>query len=136
MSRIRAAKDWGKRPTAAIMMDDAFGHRDPFTGIPKGDVNAWIYWDHLLANVHQLIVDFTDDNGFLAWEKDDPSEAMEILASARQDRAEATKTRFETSAQKILSRPGYYVEMRMKLRKGREYPSHKEYFENLAERFK
>lgn len=120
------------------MMDDAFGHRDPFTGVPQGDIEQWTTWDHLIANVHQLIVDFTDENGFLAWEKDDPSEAMEILVSTRYDRAKASQDRFEASdrGKRELARPGAYVETRMRLRPQREYPSHADYFKTLAERFK
>lgn len=119
------------------MRDDAFGHRDPFTGEVVGDKDEWTAWDYLIADVAQLIEDCTDENGFLVWEKDTgQEEPTAIIATLRRDRAAYTRQVFEKQNADALSKPGAYVELRMKLRNGYEYPSHRDYFKRQAERFK
>lgn len=72
MPSIRAAKEWRRRPTAAIMGDDWFGHRDPFTGEPVGDKDEYLTWDYALMNAFQTIEDYTDQkSGLPVWELDD-----------------------------------------------------------------
>lgn len=62
-----------------IARDDHFGHRDPFTGEPRGE--GWTSWDYALVNALQVIEDYTDKYGILVWERDD--EAVEIDAVKR-----------------------------------------------------
>jgi|SRR5699024_149517 len=135
MSRLRAAKDWGNRPTAAVMMNDDYGHLNWVTGERKLPPGTWTIWDYLLANVFQIINDFTDQNGFLAWEVDDPQERMEIRGILRTDRAENVKQKVEKQNAKRMERvPGSYVAL--KIRKRREeddFPTHSEYFDRLVE---
>lgn len=58
-----------KRPTAAIMGDDWFGHRNPLTGDKVGDREEYLTWDWALLNAFQTIEDYTDsDSGLLTWE--------------------------------------------------------------------
>lgn len=72
MSAIRAAREWRRRPTATIMTDDWFGHRDPFTGVPTGDKDAYTSWDYSLLNAFQTIEDYTDQkSGMPIWELED-----------------------------------------------------------------
>lgn len=70
-----------KRPTAAIMGDDWYGHRNPITGEPLGNSEEYLSWDWALLNAYQLIEDYTDDVGLLAWERDD--EAANISADRK-----------------------------------------------------
>lgn len=134
MSRIRGAKDWGLRPTAAVMMDEDFGHRNLVTGERKLDKGTWTHWDFLLMNVYQLITDFTDQNGFLVWELEDPDERMVVEGKIKTDRAEATRARMEKRHAKELERPGRYVALSLhKQREEDEYPTHTEFFERLSQ---
>lgn len=72
MPSIRIAVKMHKRPTAAIMGDDWFGHRDPLTGEPQGDREEYSSWDWSLLNAFQTIEDYTDSkSGLLIWEMDD-----------------------------------------------------------------
>lgn len=63
---------WGKRPTAMIMSDEWFGHRDYFTGEPDGDRTEWTEWDFALARAYQTVEYYTDQNGIFQWIKEDP----------------------------------------------------------------
>ena len=72
MPSIRVAIKMQKRPTAAIMGDDWFGHRDPLTGEPRGDKGEFLSWDWSLLNAFQTIEDYTDSkSGLPIWEMDD-----------------------------------------------------------------
>lgn len=134
MSRIRGAKEWGLRPTAAVTMDDDFGHRNKVTGERKLPRGTWTTWDYLLLNVHQLITDFTDQNGFLVWELEDPQERTVVEGRIKTDRAEAVRGQMERRHAKELERPGRYIALKMtKPREEDEYPTHTEFFERLAE---
>lgn len=122
------------RPTAAIMMDDDFGHLNRVTGERKLPRGTWTPWDYLLLNVHQLITDFTDANGFLVWELEDPEERTVVEARIKTDRAEAARGRAEKRFAKELTVPGRYVSLKMtKPREDDDYPTHTEFFERLAE---
>lgn len=46
-----------------------------------GDKDEWIEWDHALATALQVIEDYTDEYGLLAWELAD--EAVEVDAHKR-----------------------------------------------------
>lgn len=69
---IRAAGQWQRRPTAAIMTDDWFGHRNPFTGEEIGDKDEWTEWDYALISAFQVIEDYSDQYGILKWVHDTP----------------------------------------------------------------
>lgn len=72
MPSIRIAVKMHKRPTAAIMGDDWFGHRDPLTGEPQGDREEYSSWDWSLLNAFQTIEDYTDSkSGIPEWILDD-----------------------------------------------------------------
>lgn len=43
-----------------------------------GDKDEWTSWDHALVTALQVIEDYTDEYGLLAWERED--EAVEIDA--------------------------------------------------------
>ena len=50
-----------------IFRDDWAGHRT-YAGEPIGDRSEWVDWDYALMDAVQTIIDFTDENGLLAWE--------------------------------------------------------------------
>lgn len=135
MSRLRAAADWRKRPTAMVMSDDAFGQKNLVTGERRTSDERWTRWDYLLAGVYQTITDFTDSNGFLAWEVDDPLERMEIRGTVKTDRAENVKSKVEKANAKRMERvPGSYVSLSIRKRREEDdFPSHTEFFERLAQ---
>ena len=98
-----------KRPTAVIMGDDWYGHRDPMTGLPFGDKDEWIDWDHALLFAFQTIEDFTDKgSGLLAWETDD--EYVEVNAIKKINKfQEAVDLKTKGSAKKPYKpEPGEY----------------------------
>lgn len=135
MPRIRSAKEWGKRPTAAVMQDDDFGHIDMLTGERKHPRDYWTEWDYRLINVAQLINDFTTNDGFLAWELDDPDERMIVSAYQDVDRVEQAKELFSKRNKKRLESPGSYVAVKLiKNRPEDEYPNHIDYFIRQSEK--
>ena len=80
MPSIRASLGWRRRPTAAIMRDDWFGHRDPWTGEPMGDRDEYTSWDYALLNAFQTIEDYTDPkSGIPIWELDDEAVNVDAL---------------------------------------------------------
>lgn len=81
MPAIRVAIKTHKRPTAVILRDDWYGHRDPFTGEPRGDKDEWLDWDYALIDAAQTIEDYSDQYGLLQWELDD--EAVVVDAERR-----------------------------------------------------
>lgn len=85
------------------MHDDWYGHRDPFTGDPKGDKDEWLEWDFLLLETIQMIEDHTDDTGLLVWETDDPAAVVDAIPKINKfDRAREVKE----SAKNFKRRPG------------------------------
>lgn len=140
MSLIRAAKDWRKRPTAMVMRDEWFGHRDPLTGKEQGDREEWVTWDFRLIQVFQLIEDFTDQHGFLAWEIDDPKNRTLVETTFEVDRAQQALNIAEkkkSNRDKLDKVEGSYLAPKLKrMNPGSEWPSHEEYFEYLAEKHK
>lgn len=97
-----------KRPTAAIMGDDWFGHRDPLTGMPQGDKDEYLSWDWALLNAFQTIEDYSDKHGLPTWEIDD--ERVVVEAHRRIDkfqRAIDERTR-STKAREYKPVPGEY----------------------------
>ena len=77
MPSIRVAIRMQKRPTAAIMGDDWFGHRNPLTGAPQGDRDQYLSWDWALLNAFQTIEDYSDKHGLRTWEIDDERVVVE-----------------------------------------------------------
>lgn len=105
MPAIRVAIKTLKRPTAVIMRDDWYGHRDPFTWDEVGDKDEWLDWDYALIDAVQTIEDFTDDSGILVWEREDPNAV--VNAVKRIDRfKEAVEDR--TRGQNYKPAPGEY----------------------------
>lgn len=60
---MRAAKDYGQRPTAMILHDPYALHRKwwDWTWKPTPGIDdAWTQWDYVLADTYQVIQDYTD----------------------------------------------------------------------------
>lgn len=79
MPSIRIAVRMQKRPTAAIMGDDWFGHRDPLTFEPQGDREEYTSWDWSILNAFQTIEDYSDKHGLLVWEIDDERVVVDAI---------------------------------------------------------
>lgn len=130
---IRASKEWRKRPTSVIMRDDWFGHRDPFTGAPRGDKDEFTTWDHILMDVLQTIEDYSDQHGILKWIHDD--DYVEINANKKIDKFEAAKA-IATSGTKYKATPGEYfvpeVYTRRKVDGVERFQTYREWIESLA----
>ena len=63
-----------------ILGDDFALHRHPATGEPLPGKPTWTTWDYNLVAAFQLVEDFTDRNGLLAWEKDHEDVLVEPVA--------------------------------------------------------
>lgn len=139
MPAIRAAQNWGKRPTAVITRDDWFGHRDPLTGAEIGDRDEWTSWDHALANAFQTIEDYSDEYGLLVWERDD--EAVEVDAIKKIHPFKRSVDLLTKGSQKkpYEPRPGEYFIPKMKTRRKDEdgnpkYQTYSEWVKAEAEK--
>lgn len=97
-----------KRPTAAIMGDDWFGHRDPLTYAKAGNSEEYTAWDWAILNAFQTIEDLTDDkSGLLVWEMEDDS--AYVTADRKTNKFEAARDK-KTQAKNYKPIPGeYYV---------------------------
>ena len=118
-----------------IMADDWFGHRHPFTGEPFGDKDEWTDWDFVLVEAVQLIEDWTDQHGLLAWEVDDPKERVQVVAKPRIDKFEQQREIMSASESRGNKKPPkgrYYVPVVDLMKPATEWPGHQEYFEWLA----
>ena len=113
------------------MNDDWFGHRDPLTGAPLGDKDSWIEWDYRLANVDQIISDWTDQNGLHSWEVNDPKRRVQVDAVRKIDQFEAAKQR-RTSGKRYKAQPGEYFVPKV-WKTTEEWPGFLEYVESLSE---
>lgn len=89
-----------KRPTAAIMGDDWFGHRNPLTGEKTGDKDEFLSWDWSLLNAFQTIEDYTDQkSGLPIWEMDDERVVVDAIRKTNKfqrsidERTKGTKTK-------------------------------------------
>jgi hypothetical protein len=75
LSVLRAAKDYGQRPTAMLFHDQYAMHRKPWNEwlwgeewVPDEFSKDWTDWDYILADVYQLVTDFTDpESGQIMW---------------------------------------------------------------------
>lgn len=75
LSTLRAAKDYGQRPTAMLFHDQYAMHRkwwnewlwgEPW--VPDAMSKDWTDWDYILSDVYQIITDFTDpESGQIMW---------------------------------------------------------------------
>ena len=113
-----------------IMYDDQFGFRDHFTGVPF-QTPEWTEWDFVLAQVDQLIEDYTDSNGLLAWEVDDPNHRVLVSAVKKVDRFEAAKQAITGKKSYRPTKGEYFVPKLSKTTA--EWPTHTEYFEYMAQ---
>lgn len=92
-----------KRPTAVLMRDDWFGHRDWITGSEVGDKDEWTAWDFAIVEAWQTIEDYTMPSGVLRWEHDDDD--LEISADEFIDKFQQAVDA-KTSAKKYKPKNG------------------------------
>lgn len=100
------------------MWDDWYGHRHPLTGLPQGDKDEWVEWDHALAQAYQTIEYYRDQNGIFQWQKDDPLE--DIAATRKYDQFQAAidgMTR-GTAGKPYKPSPGEFFVPDVKIRSG------------------
>lgn len=127
---IRAAKEWGKRPTEMIFGDPAFGFREGPEGVVYGEV-SWTSWDYALVQALQLIEDYTTDNGLLIWEVDNTAENVMVSAERYIDRFEASRDSI-TGRKNYKSSPGERFRPRLDLRYG-EWPTFEDWVKKKSE---
>ena len=113
------------------MEDDWYGHRDPLTGVPTGDRDEWISWDHILVNAYQLIQDFTNEHGLLIWEVGDPKERVTVLAERKIDKFKAA-VESRTGGKKYKALKGEYFVPKLDLR-AKEWPTFDEWVQSQTE---
>lgn len=122
-----------------IMRDEWFGHRDFLTGKEEGDRTEWTLWDFRLIQVFQLIEDFTDKNGFLAWEVDDPKNRVIVATTREVDRVQQALDIAEKKSdnKSYLERvQGSFMSPILKRMNPKDdWPGHKDYFKFLADKY-
>lgn len=108
MPAIRAAKAWGKRPTAVITRDDWYGNRSLLTGHPRGDREEWTEWDHVLSDVFQTIEDYTDEYGLLVWQREDEAVVIDAVKKYHPFTAARDRLTKGSSTKSYEPEPGEY----------------------------
>lgn len=120
-----------------LMSDEWFGHRHWFTGDPQGSKDEWLPEDFMFAQVYQLIDDFTDQYGFLAWEVNDPMQRVYVDTKLDIDRVQQAiliRENSKDTKKRLEKVQGSYVKPEVKLiNPDDEWPTHAEFFESLAE---
>lgn len=129
-----------KRPTAAIMGDDWYGHRDPLTFAPMGDKEEYLSWDWALLNAFQTIEDYTDgESGLPIWEVEGEGVEVDAVKKVNKFKASIATQTQGTEKRPYKGRPGEYFIPKMWSRKtdenGKEvFPTFREYIEkSIAE---
>lgn len=128
---IRAAREWGQRPTAVIFQDQYFGYRDPFNGNPLQEPE-WSTWDYVLISALQLIEDYSTEYGLPIWEVDENADNVDVVAVKRIDKFEASKERI-TSRKNYKPTPGERFVPKAILNWG-EWPTFEDWVEYQSER--
>lgn len=123
---------WGQRPTAVLMRDPFFGHRDWF-GDPVGDPDLWVEWDFVLASAVQVIEDLTDKHGIPVWVSE--SEGVVVDAVKRIDKFQASIDRKTkgTAKKPYVPEPGESWIPDVVSRVEGFYPSYRDYVAGLRE---
>lgn len=90
------------------MRDDAYGHRDFFSGSVFEDKDEWVEWDFALVTALQTIEDSTDKYGLLTWQVE--PEDIEINAEKRIHKFQASVDRATAGSDKkpYKPQPGEY----------------------------
>lgn len=129
-----------KRPTAAIMGDDWFGHRDPLTGDPVGDKEEYLSWDWALLNAFQTIEDYTDQkSGLLSWEMEGEGVEVDAIRKVNKFQAAIDNATRGTEKKPYKPRPGEYFVPEMFSRKqdgdGNDvFPTFREYVQSTIDK--
>lgn len=113
MPSIRAAIKVNKRPTAMILRDDWYGHRDPFSGKPTGDKDEWLDWDYALVDAVQTIEDYSDQYGLLQWELDGDGVVVDAVKKHHPFEAARDAKTKGTAKKPYVPDPGEYWVPRM-----------------------
>lgn len=112
------------------MGDDWFGHRT-LEGKPIGDKDQWITWDYALIRALQIIETYTNDNGLLVYEVDDPEDRVVVHALKKINKFQAAQERI-TGKKDYKARPGEYFIPDLELR-GDTWPTLEEYIQHQIE---
>lgn len=67
---------WNVRPTAMLMRDEWFHHRDIVTGEELGDRTELTDWDFAIIHAFETIEAYTNQNGIFKWHLEDPQEKI------------------------------------------------------------
>lgn len=103
------ARTTGKRPTAFIMRDEWFGHRNPLTGAPMGDREEYTSWDFALLEALQTVEDFTDSkSGLPIWEVETPWVEVDAVKKVNKFQASIENATKGTERKPYKPRPGEY----------------------------
>jgi len=129
-----------KRPTAAIMGDDWYGHRNPLTFEPRGDKEEYLTWDWALLNAFQTIEDYTDPkSGLPVWEVEGEGVEVDAIKKINKFQASIDNATKGTEKHPYKPRPGEYFHPQMWSRKTDEngnevFPTFREWVEkSIAE---
>lgn len=109
---IRAAREWGRRPTEVIFGDYYALNRDVFNGEPNEGEPLWDSWDYCLLNAFQLLEDFTDEYGIAVWERD--SDDVNIYAQKKIHPFLAARDKW-TNKKNYTPSPGEYFVPKVEL---------------------
>ena len=95
------------------MRDDWYGHRNPFTGDPEGDKDEWLEWDFLLLEALQIIEDYSDEYGLLAWEREDEAVVVDAERRIHKFKAAVDNATKGSKTKPYEPRPGEYFVPKM-----------------------
>lgn len=130
MPEIRAAKEWGQRPTATIVKDAWYGHRDYYWQ-EFGDKDEFITWDYALISALQVIEDLSDQNGLLSWQTE--PEWVDVVAKKKINKFQASIDRATKGSKNkpYEPEPGETWVPEIEVRSGRGLPTYQEYLEGI-----
>lgn len=98
-----------------MLRDERAGHHY------LSDAKGWTSWDFAIITALQVIKDYTNQHGILAWDAEADRD-VDIIAVRKKDRFEAAKTAV-TSRKSHKPIPGEYYVPKLKLMEGSEWPT-------------
>lgn len=73
-----------------------------------GDPDRWTDWDYALGYATQIVDDFTDQYGLLAWEVDDEAVEIDAVKKRHKFKAAVDRATAGTSKKPYKPEPGEY----------------------------
>ena len=121
----------GERPTATLMHDPFYGHRDSFSGDVEREP-FWLDWDYALATALQTVEDYTDaETGQLVWVEQSSRVTFDAQRYTKKSIAAIDR---KTSGKNYKAQPGERWRAKPVVMDGGDLPTMREWIEEQSDK--